>query len=132
MQDYARNIRVTYDSDNKIYEVGFTDCSVVTEADACAFFEAIAKRLAGLPPPRDLVFCLEGVEIGPDARPAYGRERARVARAYYRHSARYAGRSAVKVTVMTSGVVHRIEGMVYETREQAVAAIAAMRKAAGD
>src|SRR5262249_17242515 len=105
----------------------FTDCVIATEQDAVAFFDSVAKRLQAVPPPRDLLFCLDGVEVAPAARPGYGRERARIARAYYRHSARYAGLRSLKVTVMTSGVAHHIEGMVYETRDQALAAIQAAR-----
>ena len=127
MHDYARGIRVTHDAELSHYDVSFSACSVMTDDDARSFFEDIATRLASLPTPRDIIFCLDGVEVAPPARRAYGVERARVAREYYRFTARYAGRPTTKVTVMTSGVVHRIEGMVYETREEAVQAILQMR-----
>jgi hypothetical protein len=127
MQDYARGISVNYDAELNIYDMTFSACSIMTDADAVAFFDAIAARLAALPSPRDIIFDLDGVEVAPPARRAYGVERARVAREYYRFTARYAGRPTTKVTVMTSGVVHRIEGMVYETRQEAVQAVLQMR-----
>ena len=97
--------------------------------DAVAFFDAIAARLVILAPPRDILFCLDNVDVtGSAARRAYGAERARVANKLYRHSARYAGQPGTRVTVMTSGVVHRVEGTVYDTRADAVAAIVAARK----
>jgi hypothetical protein len=127
MQDYGRGISIMQDPENGIYDMTFLACSIITDDDVRVFFRAIAERLATLPSPRDIIFCLDGVEVAPAARRAYGVERARVAREYYRFTARYAGRSATKVTVMTSGVVHRIEGMVYETRQEAVHAILQMR-----
>lgn len=127
MQDYGRGISVILDREKNVYDVTFSGCSVMTEEDARRFFEAIAEKLKALAPPRDIIFCLDGVDVASQARRAYGVERARVAREYYRFTARYAGRAATKVAVMTSGVVHRIEGMVYETRDEAFSAILQMR-----
>jgi len=127
MHDYVGGITITHDPKSDVYDVAFSACSIITDGDARMFFNAIAERLQALPSPRDIIFCLDGVEVAPAARRAYGVERARIAREYYRFTARYAGRSATKVTVMTSGVVHRIDGMVYETRDEAVQAVLQMR-----
>ncbi len=127
--DYARRITCVFDAATAIYELKFAPCIIASEQDAVTFFDALAARLVILAPPRDILFCLDNVELsGSAARRAYGAERARVANKFYRHSARYAGQPSTRVTVMTSGVVHRVEGAVYDTRADAVAAIMKARK----
>jgi hypothetical protein len=126
--DFADRIKLTRDTSTDIVEVAFDPCSLQTEDDVRAFFRAMGKKIAALPAPRDLIFCLDNVEVASAARKAYGSERAALAKQYYRYTARYAGLASTKVTVMTSGVMHKIDGIVYETRREAVEAVQVMRR----
>jgi hypothetical protein len=128
--EFADKITLTRDSANEIVEVSFDRCQLRNEDDVRAFFKAMGNKIAALPEPRDLIFCLDHVELDSAARKAYGSERAALARRLYRFTARYAGLAATKVTVMTSGVLYQIDGMVYESRREAVEAIQAMRREA--
>lgn len=128
--DFPDRIRLTRDTSTDIVEITFDKCVMQTEDDVRAFFRAMGAKIAALPEPRDLIFCLDNVEVVPSARKAYGSERAELARRLYRFTSRYAGISSTKVTVMTSGVMHKVDGIVYETRREAIEAVLAMRRAA--
>ena len=127
-QSFASRIMRMLDPKTGIIEYQFTDCDLQTADDVREFFEAFAKSLEQLPAPRDVVVCLDHFAVAPEVRELYGETRAKIARTYYRYSARYAGTKATKLATMTSALRHKTEGMVYDTREGAVAAILTARK----
>lgn len=126
-QSFASRLRRTLDMKTGIVEYHFNKCHLATDDDVRDFFRDMAQNLEELPKPRDVVICLDDLIVAPAAREAYSKERARIAKAYYRHSARYAGTSATKIITMTSAVRYQAEGMVYETRDEAFNAILAAR-----
>ncbi len=127
-ESFASRIRRTLDHRTGIVEYHFTKCNLLTPDDVHDFFKAFAASLDGVAAPRDVVVCLDEFTISPAVREVYGEVRAKVAKAYYRYSARYSGTSATKIATKTIAVRHSIEVMLYETRELAFAAILTARK----
>jgi hypothetical protein len=122
-ESFASRLRRTLDQNTGIVEYSFSKCNLQNAEDVYAFFKAMADSLSEIPKPRDVVVCLDELIVAPTARPLFGEERAKLAKEYYRFSARYAGTTATKIATMTSAVRYQAEGMVYETREDAFKAI---------
>jgi hypothetical protein len=128
-ESFASRLRRTLDHATGIVEYHFSRCHLQNGEDVHAFFTAMADNLLEVPKPRDVVVCLDELIVAPPARALYGEERAKLAKEYYRYSARYAGTTATKIATMTSAVRYRAEGLVYETRDEAFKAILDMRAA---
>ena len=127
-ESFASRIRRTTDHKTGIVEYAFTRCDLKTADDVRDFFKAFALSLDQIPAPRDVIVCLDEFTVAPAVREIYGEVRAKVAKAYYRYSARYSGTTATRIATMSSAVMYKVDGMVYASRELAVAAILAARK----
>lgn len=114
-----------------IIEFTFDQCQLASEQDVYDFFDAFRVKLEAFPAPRDVVVCLDNLAVAPDARAVYGHERAVLARTGYRYSARYAGTPVIRIAMLTSGIRFKADATLYETREEAFAAIL-MRRGPGE
>lgn len=131
-KSYVSHLRPTRIEATGIVEYFFDRVALTTPEDVFIFFDEFVASLDKFPKPLDVVVCLDGLTVAPAAREAYGRERARVAIANYRHSARYAGPTQTRISTMTSAVRYNADGLVYQTREEAFEAILKARKKAGE
>ncbi len=129
--DFASRIQATRHALTGIIEFIFDGCALETEDDVYDFFTAFRQKLDVFPAPRDCVICLDGLQVAPDVRPLYSHERASIARTCYRYSARYAGSPVIRIAVLTSAIRYQADATLYETREEAFAAIL-MRRGPGE
>lgn len=127
-KSFASRLKPTRDDATGIVEYRFDRIALNTPEDVEAFFSDFSMSLERQPQPLDVIVCLDSFTVAPAAREAYGMIRAKVAKGYYRHSARYAGPPQTRIATMTSAVRYHAEGLVYETREKAIAAILEARK----
>ncbi len=124
-------IQATRDAITGVIEFTFDACLIDTESRVHEFFAAFKNKLAKFPEPRDVVICLDNLTVAADVRPVYAKERAAVAGAFYRYSARYAGTPVIRIAMLTSGIRYQADATLYETREEAFAAVL-MRRAPGE
>lgn len=127
MSNYTSLIHAKRDALTSIIEFTFEPCEVRTDDDVRAFFTAFRAILEPFPAPRDVVICLDNIVVAVEARGFYGQERAAVAKALYRYSARYAGSPVMRIATLTSAIRYASDGTMYETREEAFAAILMLR-----
>ncbi len=123
IKSFASRLKSTRDDATEIVEYHFDRIALNTPEDVEAFFSDFTISLGQHPKPLDVIVCLDSFTVAPAARESYGLIRAKVAKGYYRHSARYAGIPQTRIATMTSAVLYQAEGLVYDTREKAIEAI---------
>lgn len=129
--DYSTKLRLTLAVAPWIHELRFTDCVVVTPDDADAFASALLARYETFDRLLDVVLCLDGLEVKSGARARFGAHRADLVRKYFRYSTRYSGAPLTRVFIATSAVLQNVEGVIYPSRDEAIAALVAMRQRDG-
>ena len=77
------------------------------------------------------MLCLDGFEVKSAARTRFGVLRAELVRKYFRYSTRYSGAPLTRVFIATSAVLQNVEGVIYPSRDEAVAELLAKRQRDG-
>lgn len=129
--DFSTKFRLTLAVAPWIHELRFSDCVVATADDADALARALQARYETFDRMLDVVLCLDGFDIKSAARTRFGALRADLVRKYFRYSTRYSGAPLTRVFIATSGVLQNVEGVIYPSRDEAIAALVATRQRDG-
>lgn len=106
----------------------FTDCVLTTPADVARWRREVEQELGRFGKKIDLLINLDGLVVKPGASRSFGRERREVLAKYTIRSFRYGGDTQSRTSIFTSAVIDGAAANVYESRDQALAALLETRK----
>lgn len=122
------SMRFEFLSDCEAVHASFTNYVLEEKADVDRWEREVSQKLAGFGRKVDLIIDMNGLVVRAKAGSAFGTARARVLKTYAKHSVRYGGDRATRTSVLTSAAIHAIEANFNETKEDAIAALRALRK----
>ncbi|WP_257459435.1 hypothetical protein [Archangium lipolyticum] len=118
-----------YDERNDVVTATFEDCILNNALDVARWRTEVESYLSRYPSKVDLLINLDGLVVKYTAGRVFGRERSEVLARYTLRSFRYGGDEMTKMFVSTSGTINGAAVNVYKTRDDALAALLADRKA---
>ncbi len=118
-----------YDERNDVVTATFEDCILNNALDVARWRTEVEGFLSRYPSKVDLLINLDGLVVKYTAGRVFGRERAEVLARYTLRSFRFGGDEMTKMFVSTSGAINGAAVNVFRTREEALAALLADRKA---
>lgn len=126
----ARFVTVTYDSKLDFAHVRYLRGTLQTEQDVEEFARQIDSQLRSLVGQRkvDIIIDLGALTVKPSMAQAYDAARLQLRDKLARRAYRYGGNAVVRTKIFTSSTIHNQQANVYETFDEAVAAMLADRK----
>lgn len=113
----------------KVVEARFRGVQLHDSADVDEWARRVNVELARFGERVDLLICLDGLHVHPAASRAFGAVRAKVLSTHARHSVRYGADKWTATSVNTSRVLYGAEANIFDTRDQALAALLEQRDA---
>ena len=123
--------KMTFDYDD-VYDVvtaSFQDCVLNNSLDVARWRTEVEGFLSRYPSKVDLLISLDGLVVKYTAGRVFGRERSQVLARFTKRSFRFGGDEMTKMFVATSGAINGAATNVYRSREEALQALLADRKA---
>ncbi|HEX8434186.1 hypothetical protein [Archangium sp.] len=118
-----------YDEVNDVVTASFQDCILNNSLDVARWRTEVEGHLSRYPSKVDLLINLDGLVVKYTAGRVFGRERTEVLARYTKRSFRFGGDEMTRMFVSTSGTISGAAVNVYGTREDALRALLADRKA---
>ncbi|WP_309892609.1 hypothetical protein [Archangium sp.] len=123
--------KMTFDYD-EVYDVvtaSFQDCILNNSLDVARWRTEVEGHLSRYPSKVDLLINLDGLVVKYTAGRVFGRERSQVLARFTKRSFRFGGDEMTKMFVATSGAINGAATNVYRSRQDALQALLADRKA---
>ncbi|QRK10765.1 hypothetical protein JQX13_12235 [Archangium violaceum] len=118
-----------YDEVHDVVTATFEDCILNNALDVARWRTEVEGHLSRFPSKVDLLINLDGLVVKYTAGRVFGRERTEVLARYTQRSFRYGGDEMTKMFVSTSGVINGAAVNVFNSRDEALAALLADRNA---
>jgi hypothetical protein len=118
-----------YDEVNDVVTATFQDCILNNSLDVARWRTEVEGHLSRYPSKVDLLINLDGLVVKYTAGRVFGRERTEVLARYTKRSFRFGGDEMTRMFVSTSGAISGAAVNVYASREDALRALLADRKA---
>lgn len=122
-----RFVAIRYDAANEFAHIQYLPAVLETRADVAAFAAEIDREMGKIGKKVDVIVDLGELVVRPTAVELYDVERQRMMTAYARRAYRYHGVRLVRTRIMTSSTLHGQAANVFESFEQARAAMLADR-----
>jgi hypothetical protein len=119
---------VVYDHDNDLVHIRYLAPILSNETDVAAFGIEIETHVRALGRKVDTLVGLGSMMIAAGAIHAYDEVRAHLASTYSNRSFRYGGTATLRRKILTSCILHGQPANLYDTFEQALAALLAERE----
>ena len=120
---------VDYDAKRDFVHIRYKAAVLADDRDVMAFAAEIDPAMRGLGRKVDIIVDLGELVVKPAAMRAYDVTRQRMFRAYAKSAYRYSGSSLVRTKILTSSTLNSQTANVFETFDQALAALLADRAA---
>lgn len=118
-----------YDEVHDVVTANFEDCILNTSLDVARWRTEVEGHLSRYPSKVDLLINLDGLVVKYTAGRVFGRERSEVLSRFTKRSFRFGGDEMTKMFVATSGAINGAAVNVYRSRDEALKALLADRKA---
>jgi hypothetical protein len=118
-----------YDEVHDVVTASFEDCILNNSMDVARWRTEVEGHLSRYPSKVDLLINLDGLVVKYTAGRIFGRERAEVLGRFTKRSFRFGGDEMTKMFVATSGAINGAAVNVYRSRDEALQALLADRKA---
>ncbi|HEX8821493.1 MAG TPA: hypothetical protein VF794_16330 [Archangium sp.] len=118
-----------YDEVHKVVTASFQDCILNNALDVARWRTEVEGALSRYPSKVDLLINLDGLVVKYTAGRVFGRERAEVLARFTKRSFRFGGDEMTKMFVATSGTINGAATNIYKSREEALQALLADRRA---
>lgn len=118
-----------YDEVHDVVTASFEDCILNNSMDVARWRTEVEGHLSRYPSKVDLLINLDGLVVKYTAGRIFGRERAEVLGRFTKRSFRFGGDEMTKMFVATSGAINGAAVNVYKSRDEALQALLADRKA---
>ncbi|HLM48533.1 MAG TPA: hypothetical protein VK458_32005 [Myxococcaceae bacterium] len=118
-----------YDEVHDVVTASFQDCILNNSLDVARWRTEVEGHLSRYPSKVDLLINLDGLVVKYTAGRVFGRERSQVLARFTKRSFRFGGDEMTKMFVATSGAINGAATNVYRSRQDALQALLADRKA---
>ncbi|HZH75769.1 MAG TPA: hypothetical protein VEY88_07035 [Archangium sp.] len=118
-----------YDEVHDVVTASFQDCILNNSLDVARWRTEVEGHLSRYPSKVDLLINLDGLVVKYTAGRVFGRERSQVLARFTKRSFRFGGDEMTKMFVATSGAINGAATNVYRSRQEALQALLADRKA---
>jgi len=118
-----------YDEVHDVVTASFQDCILNNSLDVARWRTEVEGHLSRYPSKVDLLINLDGLVVKYTAGRVFGRERSQVLARFTKRSFRFGGDEMTKMFVATSGAINGAATNVYRSRDEALQALLADRKA---
>ncbi|MBN2385076.1 hypothetical protein JXQ70_19550 [bacterium] len=116
-----------YDAQNDVVTMTFKDCIILTPQDATDFMKVVFEHIQRHKTPTDVLIDYSGLTVKGAAMRQFGVERSGFGRLFVKHSFRFHVSSAENLAIQTSSILDGAEVNIYRTRDEALAALLALR-----
>ncbi len=117
----------TYDRANDVVTIRFTDVLIATSGDVVRWKRESEANYERLNVRADCLVDLEGLDVHPSVRQEWTDARAYLAQHYMKRVYRFRGNARTRTAIFTGSVLGAAGGVVYGSREEALAALLADR-----
>lgn len=122
-------MQFTHDTTYDVVEAKFARVELFSPLDVLRWRREVEGHLSRFGRKVDLLIALDGLVVHPAASTSFGRERKEVLSRFTNRSFRYQGSMTTRASVLTTAQVFGAAANIYASREEALAALLADRRA---
>jgi hypothetical protein len=127
----AQTVKFDYDPERNILFVE-DDYAINNNVDVDAFLKLYHDRLSQIGRKVYIVTSIDGLRVSAKAYDRYGQRLKALAEQWYLGLARWGSNPISRMTVRSASLKAKYDINIYDTKEQAVAAVMKMQRSAGD